>query len=345
MSKRKGQRELDSVNVEETDVQQTSDDNTLVVSSKSNVANLESEVEKLRAMSLSEIGKYGVCIQQTLNENSQNVLKRTSMRELGATRESIEELSDITNKQSKTVALLKSPLRKIKHFQNNFKKTQSQIDEIQDKLVDQRDKLDNYIDNMVEQINNLSGTLVELRNCEDVLETYATELDTEDNLDQARLQEVSSRLRLISGTRVSAEQAQIQAYVILKEQQATKHQLDQVIQNVIPILSMQAVNSIGIDANKKTLDIINKTGEIVGKVIEQNAKDVKDMAVEIQGNRTKTVVSDEKIMSAQKLLNETLEIIDKASKSEAQDNLRLTSELKELAKDNAESIKKMKEMV
>ena len=129
--------------------------------------------------------------------------------------------------------------------------------------------------------------------------------------------------------------------MIIGEQREAKTQLEQVIRNALPAIQIQAVNSVGIRVNKETQDIIAKTREITGQIIVQNATDVKNMAVELQKNRTKSIVDDEKLIKAQEILNEALEVVTKASELEAETNVRLVKSLSEKATNNKEFIDRL----
>lgn len=303
-------------------------------------------VESLRNMSLKDIDRYGTQVQDMINISSSEILKKKQMQELGKSKKSLDALQDISKKNKRTLPLLNTPLKKLRHVQNNFAKINSQLDDIKDSLVQRHDDIDEYIDAMQQQVVNIDKATEQLRLYEDTLNEYALELQNNENSenDSLRIESVTSRLRNLAGTRVNAEQAQMEALLIMKSHQEGKHQLAEVIQNVIPVLSMQVVNSLGIQANKDTLNIISQTRNIIGNIVEQNAQDVKDMAIELQNNRTKSIVDNDKLMKAQQILNETIELVSKASVVEAETNLKLTNELRESAKDNMQIIENLKDL-
>ena len=300
---------------------------------------LKKNIEKLRKMSVSEIDTFGSDIQQVMSETSNNLLAKANMVDLGDTHESLDKLSEVVKKQKKLLPVLQTPLRKIKKFQGNFVKVQSRIDEISTALETQQSRIDEHIVYMEEQTSNLNKIINELRLCEDSLSEYIS--DVSGDTDQTRYQAASSRLRMINGTRIIAEQAQAEALMIIGEQREAKTQLEQVIRNALPAIQIQAVNSVGIRVNKETQDIIAKTREITGQIIVQNATDVKNMAVELQKNRTKSIVDDEKLIKAQEILNEALEVVTKASELEAETNVRLVKSLSEKATNNKEFIDRL----
>ena len=302
-----------------------------IVASENNII-IEENINKLKNMSVSDIDTYGADIQQVMSETSTNLLNKANLVDLGDTHDSLDKLSEVVKKQKKMLPVLQTPLRKIKKFQGNFVKVQSRIDEIGNALESQQSKLDEYIIYMEEQTSNLDKVLSDLRVCEQSLQEYAQTL--EDDTDKVRYQAVSSRLRMINGTRIIAEQAQAEAMMIIGEQREAKVQLEQVIRNALPAIQIQAVNSVGIRVNKETQDIIAKTREITGQIIVQNATDVKNMAEELQKNRTKSIVDDEKLIKAQEILTEALEVVSKASAVEAETNMRLVESLSDKAKDN-----------
>ena len=302
-----------------------------IVASENNIV-VEENINKLKNMSISDIDTYGADIQQVMSETSTNLLNKANLVDLGDTHDSLDKLSEVVKKQKKMLPILQTPLRKIKKLQGNFVKVQSRIDEIGNALESQQSKLDEYIIYMEEQTSNLDKVLSDLRVCEQSLQEYAQTL--EDDTDKVRYQAVSSRLRMINGTRIIAEQAQAEAMMIIGEQREAKVQLEQVIRNALPAIQIQAVNSVGIRVNKETQDIIAKTREITGQIIVQNATDVKNMAEELQKNRTKSIVDDEKLIKAQEILTEALEVVSKASAVEAETNMRLVESLSDKAKDN-----------
>lgn len=305
---------------------------------------VEKEIKKLKNMSIREIDNYGCQIQKMINDKSCELLEKTNMSEIPGVRTGLEELQEVASKQKKMLPVLSTPLRKLKRFQSGFEKIQTKIDNITTSLEQQKITLDNHIEFMMEQADNIKSASDELKIKEDCLQAYADALEVENNPDQVRFQAVTNRLHLLSGSRVAAEQAQIEAYMIIKAQQESKYQLDKIVQNVVPILRAQAVNAVGIRVNKETLEIMAKTREVAGKIVEQTAKDVRDMAEELQNNRTRGVVDDEKLANAQAILNEAMETVAKASQVEAQTNLRLTRELREQAAENQKFIDKLRQM-
>lgn len=314
----------------------TSENNT-TVTTDTNI--LKTEINKLKEMSLSEIDRYGSDIQKMISDKSCEILEQTRMSELSAIRDGIEELNEVAGKQRNMLPVLKTPIRKLKHFKSGFEKVQNKIDNITNSLESQSYLISKSIEDMTKQCENIEKATKELKIREDSLLVYIEEL--KDDTNRVRFQAISNRLNLLSGTRVNAEQAQLEALMIIKSQQESKYQLEKVIQNVIPILKMQAVNAIGIKVNKETVKIMKKTKEVTGRIIEKNAQDVKDMVIELQNNRVSSVVDENKLISAQKMLNEAMEIVAKASEDEANINLRIATEVRENAKDNEKLIQEM----
>lgn len=287
---------------------------------------VEDQLNKIRDMSISDIENYGADIQKIMSEASNNLLAKSTLVDLGDTRNELDKLSDVAKKQKKMLPLLQTPLKKIKKFQGNFVKIQSKIEEIETSLEIQQNKIDEHLIFMEEQVKNLTYVVNDLKVCEDSL--YEHTKDLTNDTDQTRLQVVSSRLRMLNSTRIIAEQAQAEAIMIISEQREAKMQLEQVIKNALPAIQIQAVNSIGIRVNKETQDIIDKTREITGQILIKNATDVKDMAIALQKNRTKSIVDDDKLIKAQEILNEAIGVVVKAAENEANTNIKLVENLR-----------------
>lgn len=309
----------------------------LVVSSDCSII----DTSKLRSMSLRELENYGVSIQDSIGEKSSEILKKAHMTDLGSTQDSLDELQEIATKQKRLLPTSSSPLRALKRFAGRYEKVERRIDQINDAIEAQRSKLDEYVTYMMEQNDNMGRAVVSLRECEDNLIAYVDELQAEESPDQIRLQAAANRLKLITGTRVNAEQAQIEGLMIIKANQESKYQLEQVTRNVMPILKMQAVNAVGIKANKESIEIADKTRKITGELIERNATEVKNMVDKLQANRTSSVIDEEKLSKAQHILYEALQSVAKASEKEAEANLRVAKNLRETSTTNADIIKSM----
>ena len=308
----------------------------LVKYDNNDVVVVEENIEKLKTMSVSEIDNYGADIQRSMTDSSSNILDKAKMIELGSLSEELDELSDIAKKHKKLLPILQTPLSKLRRYQNRFVKVQSRIDQIEESLENQKQKIEVHVAYMEEQICNLKTIVRDLRVCEDTLLKYSEEIKSD--TDQVRFQAVSGRLRTINNTRIIAEQAQAEALMIVCEQREAKAQLEEVIKNALPAIQIQAVNSVGIRVNKETQDIISKTRDITSNIIVQNATEVKNMAIELQKNKTKSIVDDEKLAKAQSILTEAMQVIAKASEVEAETNVRLTKSLREKAKDNQKYI-------
>lgn len=315
----------------------------LIKYDNNDVAVVEENLEKLKEMSISEIDAYGSDIQRSMTDSSSNILEKAKMIELGTLSEELDELSDITKKHKKLLPILQTPLSKLRRYKNRFIKVQSRIDQIEESLENQKQKIEVHTAYMEEQIGSLKTIIRDLRICEDTLLKYSEEIESD--TDQIRFQAVSSRLRTINNTRIIAEQAQAEALMILCEQREAKIQLEEVIKNALPAIQIQAVNSVGIRVNKETQDIISKTRDITSNIIVQNATEVKNMAIELQKNRTKSIVDDEKLAKAQSILTEAMQVIAKASEVEAETNVRLTKSLREKAKDNTRYIEMLSDRV
>lgn len=300
------------------------------------------DIDKLRNMSLKELENYGVSIQDNIDEKSSEILKKAHMSDLGNTQESLDELQEIVTKQRKLLPTSVSPLRVIRRFANKYEKVEKRIDQINDAIEAQRNKLDEYVTYMMEQNENMGNAVVKLKECENSLIVYVEELQGENNTDQLRLQAAANRLKLITGTRVNAEQAQIEGLMIIKANQESKYQLEQVTRNVMPILKMQAVNAVGIKANQESIEIADKTRKITGELIEKNAEDVKNMVDKLQKNRTSSVVDEEKLAKAQQILIEALESVAKASEKEAETNIKVARNLRENSMSNSKFIESLK---
>ena len=315
----------------------TSASNEIVKCSETSVI----DTAKLRGMSLKELENYGVSIQDSIGEKSSEILRKAHMSDLGNTQESLDELQDIVTKQRKLLPTSVSPLRAIRRFAGKYEKVERRIDQINEAIEAQRNKLDEYVTYMMEQNENMGRAVISLKECEDNLIVYIEELQGENNPDQIRLQAAANRLKLITGTRVNAEQAQIEGLMIIKANQESKYQLEQVTRNVMPILKMQAVNAVGIKANKESIEIADKTRKITGELIERNATDVKNMVDKLQANRTSSVVDEEKLAKAQQILIEALESVAKASEKEAETNLKVARNLRETSTSNSDFIKSL----
>ena len=315
----------------------TSASNEIVKCSETSVI----DTAKLRGMSLKELENYGVSIQDSIGEKSSEILRKAHMSDLGTTQESLDELQDIVTKQRKLLPTSVSPLKAIRRFAGKYEKVERRIEQINEAIEAQRNKLDEYVTYMMEQNENMGKAVISLKECEDNLIVYIEELQGENNPDQIRLQAAANRLKLITGTRVNAEQAQIEGLMIIKANQESKYQLEQVTRNVMPILKMQAVNAVGIKANKESIEIADKTRKITGELIERNATDVKNMVDKLQANRTSSVVDEEKLAKAQQILIEALESVAKASEKEAETNLKVARNLRETSMSNSDFIKSL----
>ena len=301
------------------------------------------DTSKLREMSLRELENYGVSIQDNIDEKSSEILRKAHMSDLGNTQESLDELQEIVTKQRKMLPTSVSPLRAIRRFAGRYEKVERRIDQINEAIETQRNKLDEYVTYMIEQNENMGVAVKALKECEDNLMAYVDELQDENSTDTVRLQAATNRLKLITGTRVNAEQAQIEGLIIIKANQESKYQLEQVTRNVMPILKMQSVNSVGIKANKESIEIAEKTRKITGDLIERNATDVKNMVDKLQANRTSSVVDEEKLEKAQQILLEALESVAKASEKEAETNLKVAKNLRNKAQNNSKLITSLTE--
>ena len=293
------------------------------------------DTTKLREMTIKEIENYGVSIQDNIDEKSSEILQRAHMSDLGNTQDSLDALQEIVTKQKRMLPTSASPLRAIRRFAGRYEKVERRIDQINDAIESQRNKLDEYVTYMMEQNENMGVAVRALKECEDNLMAYVDELQGDSNADTVRLQAATNRLKLITGTRVNAEQAQIEGLIIIKANQESKYQLEQVTRNVMPILKMQAVNAVGIKANKESIEIAEKTRKITGELIERNATDVKNMVDKLQANRTSSVVDEEKLEKAQQILLEALESVAKASEKEAETNLNIAKNLRGKSKNNS----------
>lgn len=309
------------------------------VTSKNEVATCS--VDKLRTMSLQDIDNYGASIQDMIGEKSSEILQKTNLSEINSTKESLDELQAIVDKQNKGAKKAFLPI--VRRFTGGYVKVEKRIDSINDALIEQKNKLDKYVTYMVEQSDSIKKAVETLRQYEDTLQTYADELDVEGDTDQIRLQAVANRLKLITGTRVNAEQALIESLMIIKANQESKYQLCQVVQNVMPVLKMQAVNAIGIKANQESIEIAEKTRKITGDLIEKNAVEVKDMVTKLQTNRTSNIIDSDKLNNAQQILIDAIESVAKASEQEAKANLDVVVSLRENAKINEKYINALKD--
>lgn len=309
------------------------------VTSKNEVATCS--VDKLRTMSLQDIDNYGASIQDMIGEKSSEILQKTNLNEINSTKESLDELQAIVDKQNKGAKKAFLPI--VRRFTGGYVKVEKRIDSINDALIEQKNKLDKYVAYMVEQSDSIKKAVEILRQYEDTLQAYADELDVEGDTDQIRLQAVANRLKLITGTRVNAEQALIESLMIIKANQESKYQLCQVVQNVMPVLKMQAVNAIGIKANQESIEIAEKTRKITGDLIEKNAVEVKDMVTKLQTNRTSNIIDSDKLNNAQQILIDAIESVAKASEQEAKANLDVVASLRENAKINEKYINALKD--
>lgn len=308
------------------------------VTSKNDVVTCD--INKLRTMSLKDIDNYGASIQNMIGEKSSEILQKTNLNEINSTKESLDELQAIVDKQNKGAKKAFLPI--VRKFTGGYVKVEKRIDSINDALIEQKNKLDKYVTYMVEQSDSIKKAVETLRQYEDTLSTYADELTAEGDTDQIRLQAVANRLKLITGTRVNAEQALIESLMIIKANQESKYQLCQVVQNVMPVLKMQAVNAIGIKANQESIEIAEKTRKITGDLIEKNAVEVKDMVTKLQANRTSSIIDSDKLNNAQQILIEAIESVAKASEQEAKANLDVAANLRESASVNAKYIEALK---
>lgn len=288
------------------------------------------ELSRVKAMSLKQIDEYGSTIQDMIGSKSTAILQKATVNDTGATmKKGLDDLQDVVDKQRKMLPTSKSPMRLFRKFTANYTKVEKRIDDISDVLNEHKEKLDKYVQYMMEQSQGLGEAVKTLRKYEGALAEYAKELELADDPDQIRLQAVASRLKIITSTRINAEQAQVESLMIIKANQESKYQLEQVVQNVMPILKMQAVNAIGIKANQESLEIAERTKKITGDLIERNAADVKSMVDKLQSNRTSGVIDEDKLMSAQHTLQEAIKTVMEASEKEAKANMEISKRLRE----------------
>lgn len=303
------------------------------------------DLSTIKKMSIKDIENYGASIQELIDTKSSEILAKTKMNDIGNTKDKLDDLQEVVDKQKKLLTNVLLPIRAIKKFVGGYEKVQSRIDNITNSIVEQKDKLDEYVEYMIEQTESIGCAVKQLYEHEEVLKVYSEELETENNPDQIRLQAVANRLKLITSTRVNAEQAQVETLMIIKANQESKYQLAQVVQNVVPILKMQAVNAIGIRANRESMDIAEKTRKITGDLIVKNAEDINNMAKDLQKNRTNSPIDEEKLMKAQSILIDAMKTVKEASELEVATNLRVARNLRESAESNSEYINVLKEKI
>lgn len=299
----------------------------------------KSELKNIDKLSIKELESFGTNIQSEIDNNCTTLLNSVRVSDLGDTGDKLDELQSIANKQKQI--MLPGPLKKfsLTKITNKYIKAQDKIDNITTSIEKQRDHLTVVIDGMIEQATNLSNATSELKNCEAQLNAYVDYLQEKQDPDQIRLQVAANRLKLITSSRVNAEQANLQALMIIKSNQESQYQLNEVIQNVVPILKMQAINSIGIQANKDAVSIANKTKKITGELIVKNANDIKDLANELEKNRNSSPIDEQKLQEAQDILTSAIQTVNKASLLEAENNIKVSKKLAESAAMNQTYIK------
>lgn len=307
----------------------------------------EEEVSQFDKMSIHEIDTYGSSIQESIERVSNDIIKKATMRDLGDSGvvDKLDELQSIATKQRRLLPSVKTPFKVFKKFLSSYEHVERKLEDINDAIEGQKAELSDYLTYMYEQDSSLSEASEKLRECEGKLAAYYDVLSTDKVEDGVRLQAVANRLKLITGTRVIAEQAQLEGLMIIKTNQESKYQLEQVTKNVMPILRMQVVNAIGIQANKRSVELTEKTRKLTGELVEKNASDLKSVAESLQKGRTSSVIDEEKLIKAQTILSDALKSIARASESEAASNLEVAAMLRDSATENANLISQMHDTI
>ena len=300
------------------------------------------DINDLREMPLEEIEKYGANIQKFISKKSDEFIKKASETDNGGVKNSLNQLQMIVDKRTKSIPTALAPFSKIRNFIEGHQKIESRIDGLANEIQMHQERLGKHIAFMEEQSEAISEALEALDEYEVRLQAYSDELKAETPENQRRIQAVADRLKIITATRVTTEQAQISSMMIVAANRESRHQLEEVTANVLPILRMQTVNAIGIQANRDSMEIAERTRLLTSQLIEKNAKDVKEMTAQLQNNRTRSIIDEDKLMQAQKILQEALESVADMSKQEAELNLKVADDLNSAAKNNSLFIKRLK---
>lgn len=313
---------------------------------------------------------YAKDAQRATSSFADDILAKVRSKDAGQAGDLLQELLTTVDKAElgavSNVPILGSLLGGVDRLRRRYQKVSSQIDEIVSNLERQQTQLvadiamyDTIYAQNAEQYRQLKTYVLAgksaLRdfNAEQLPKLEAQAQESGDPMQAQVLTDFKSRLdrfakRLDDLDRVSVVTLQTapQIKIIQNADQTVVDKIDTTISTTIPVWKSQMVIALGLENQRKALDLQKQADDVTNKMLQQNARTLHQGAVDAERANQRSVIDTETLERVNSeliaTLKETVQIQQqgKANRAAAETKMRqIESDLKAALLDNAQQLR------
>lgn len=282
------------------------------------------------SLSVRDIEKYGSDVQEGINFEMGELMRRARCVDLGNTNTYLQELSDVTNKVAGKGKLFKILPVGVKKWVNNYESVENRLNKIGESVTYEREKLNNILGTLMESKTRLNSRTSQLSECETYLRGYLEYLDTNpsEDMDGLKRQACVNRLKVIVTTNAVVRQEMVKTVLIIKENKEIVQQLTEASDNLLPMFNVMMLNTLASKANAEAIKMRKVMVETANKLVIENAKQIEKNADELISGRSDSLIDVKTIEDANRILQNTIKKVIESAKSEEGNNMMLIESIK-----------------
>lgn len=287
-------------------------------------------------LTISQIDKFGSNVQSKIDTEMGEIISHYRTFDAGEAGEQLNELALVANSSTNKLGKI-GPMFGIRKFMGRFDTVENKLEQLVNGIEKTKDRLDMVMESMLESRQMVATYIGQFGEYEQQLVSYKDSLLEATDTDELRVQAVVNRLKVMTGSRVVAEQSYVETTLLIGQTQEVQHQIDEMLTNIVPIFKMKLVNALGIKAHKDALALKERVTKVSEKLIIDNAKNIEKNTELMLENRQRAIISPETLMEANQILQRVVLKAVETCSTERQANEEVIRRLNEASTQLRES--------
>lgn len=260
---------------------------------------------------------------QTLSEYTVANVSGIKTNEMDNISNDIAKLSALSGKVKKSTDVKNPLMQKMNVFLRKYSTLESNLKTIENSLINHKTIMDIGAEKLVNNLKYMKekdDSLQEIIKCLEVLsERFEKEMPVNPSVDLImKKHQVQSTLKSNQQFHQMLEQEINKLIIVVKENQIISDALTNALNNIVPIFRIQLSTACSLKAQREALNVKKLLIEVNNKLIVDNSEMIKKTTEDIIKDSNSDYVSADSLEKADKLLNQTIELIREAGAKNAQ---------------------------
>lgn len=271
-------------------------------------------INRLDAMSLDDIDKYGSEFWDSTNEQINNIYAGQRQFESEVNNPALTALTKFGDKYTKKLTSSANRFMlaaRVGKFIGRYEGLETRLNELEDGVLQHAAKLKNMANSLVENHQVLQNQSDEFSKQIAELKAYKEYLENQDKPDEFRLQAVNRKLQKLVGLDGVARTSVAQTKALILQNKQYMYDLQDTVDIVMPVFKMQMIGVMATKYNKESEKLINALKKSGNDLIIMTSEDIAESTKRLIEHGNTQIISEEALIEANKILTQAVDSLNK----------------------------------